>query len=272
MGTSIAYKNSIIDYCHYGSGDEILICLHGFGEDATSFSIFKNNISNRFTIIAINMPFHGATVWNQGLLFSPADLHEIIESLVKICKPQTADYKIYFLGYSMGGRLGLSYFQQYPQFVKSISLVAPDGLHKNNWYWFATQTTIGNRLFKFTMQQPQWFMGMVKLLGKIGLLNKSVAKFAAYYLDDETIRIALYKRWTTMRKFRPNLPLIKRLVAANKVPVKMLFGEHDRIILYQRGQNFQQGLDGLIEVKIIKAGHQLLQEKYVAAIVSLLGD
>ncbi len=272
MGNFIAYKNSSIHYCHYGSGNELLICLHGFGEEASSFSFLEKTLGSRFTIIGINMPFHGETVWNEGLLFSPEDLHEIIVSLVKISKPQTADYKVHFLGYSMGGRLVLAYFQQYPQLVKSISLVAPDGLHKNNWYWFATQTAIGNRLFKFTMQQPQWFMGMVKLLGKIGLLNKSVAKFVAYYLGDENIRTALYKRWTTMRKFRPDLPLIKKRIAENKVPVKMLFGEHDRIILYQRGQSFQQGQEGLIEVRIIKAGHQLMQQKYVSEIAALLAD
>ncbi len=272
MVNLFAYKNSSIHYCLYGSGEELLICFHGFGEEATSFFFLEKVVGNRFTIIAISMPFHGDTAWNEGLLFSPQNLHEIIGGIVKVCKPQTPDYKVHFLGYSMGGRLVLAYFQQYPQLVKSIALVAPDGLYKNNWYWFATQTTIGNRLFKFTMQQPQWFTGMIKLLGKMGLLNKSVAKFVSYYLGDENIRTALYKRWTTLRKFQPNLPLIKRLIAADKVPVEMLFGEYDRIILYQRGEQFQQGHEEMIEVKIIKAGHQLMQEKYVAEITNLLAD
>ncbi len=221
-------------------------------------------------MIAINMPFHGETAWTQGLLFTPEDLYDIIGALVQACRPRPAGYKIHFLAYSMGGRLALAYFQQYPQLVKSLVLVAPDGLHKNRWYWFATQTNIGNRLFKFTMKQPQWFLGMVKMLGKINLLNKSVAKFVGYYLGDQGIRTALYQRWTTMRKFRPDLPLIRSLISQNKMPVALLFGLHDRIILYQRGQHFQKGQEALIRVEVIKAGHQLLQEKYADKIAELL--
>ena len=270
MGHFVLYKNSKVHYSTYGHGAALLICLHGFGEEAASFSFLEKAIGHSFTLIAINMPFHGETVWNEGLLFTPEDLHEIIISLVQTCRPQPIPEKINFLAYSMGGRLALAYFQQYPQLVKSISLVAPDGLHKNRWYWFATQTSAGNRLFKFTMQQPQYFLGMVKILGKINLLNKSVAKFVACYLEDETIRTALYKRWTTMRRFRPNLPLIQQLIRQNKIPTKMLFGEHDRIILYHRGQKFQRGLEEWVGVKTIKAGHQLLQEKYTGEIIELL--
>jgi len=151
-----------------------------------------------------------------------------------------------------------------------MAFTAPDGLHKNRWYWFATQTAIGNRLFKFTMHHPFWFLGMVKLLGRINLLNKSVSKFVAYYLGDKSIRTDLYKRWTTLRKFRPQLRLIKELITEHKVPVKILFGEHDRIILYPSGIKFQGSQQDLISVKVIKAGHQLLQEKYVDEIVELL--
>lgn len=270
MGQFFSYKNSSIHYSQYGNGDELLICLHGFGEEATSFAFLDKAVGHQFTILAINTPFHGDTVWNEGLLFTPENLHEIILGLVEVCMTKAINQKINFLGYSMGGRLVLAYFQQYPRFVKSIALVTSDGLHKNCWYWFATQTGLGNRLFKFTMQQPYWFLGMAKMLGKIGLLNKSVVKFVAYYLGDEGIRTALYKRWTTMRKFNPDLPLIKRLVAENNVPAKMLFGLHDRIIRYQPGQQFQQGQEALIGITVIRAGHQLMQEKYVAEIVGLL--
>ena len=270
MGQFISYKNSSIHYCKYGNGNELLICLHGFGEEASSFAFLEKPIGHRFTIIAINMPFHGETIWNDGLLFSPEDLQEIIVAIIKSCKPQLLKYKLNFLAYSMGGRLVLGYFQRYPDLVKTITLVAPDGLHKNRWYWFATQTSIGNRLFKFTMQQPQWFLGMVKLLGKVNLLNRSVVKFVGYYLGDENIRTALYKRWTTMRKFRADLQLIRKLAEEKKVSLKMLFGQYDRIIIYQRGLNFQKGQEAFIEVKVIKAGHQLLQQKYVDEILQLL--
>jgi len=56
----------------------------------------------------------------------------------------------------MGGRVSLYIAQQFPQQIRSIALMAPDGLHQNIWHKLATQTIIGNQLFHFTMNYPQW--------------------------------------------------------------------------------------------------------------------
>jgi len=259
----LPYKHSFIHYLKFGQGIKFLFCFHGYGEDAQSFTFLRSVLGNDYTLIAIDFPFHGKTKWNEGFEFTPDDLQEIINGIVPL-ELQT----ISMLGYSMGGRIALTMLQQFPSKTDSVVLIAPDGLHKNFWYWFSTQTSMGNKLFDYTMKKPWWFFSGMTFLTKFRLLNKSIFKFAHTYLDDDRERMMLYKRWTTMRKFVPQSAIITAALRKYKIPLKMLFGSYDRIILAERSTSLDKTND-TITVKKIKAGHQLLKEKYSKEIAVL---
>jgi pimeloyl-ACP methyl ester carboxylesterase len=259
----IPYKNSQISYLKFGTGTKFLFCFHGYGEDAYSFLFLEKALGIDYTIIALDFPFHGRTEWNEGLEFSPADLKSIVEAIVPL-ELQT----ISIIGYSMGGRIALAMLLQISPRIERIVLVAPDGLHKNFWYWFSTQTSIGNRLFGYTMKHPHWFFGGMKFLRSLNLLNKSIFRFAHSYLDDIEEREMLYKRWTTMKRFTPKPFAITKTLKQYSIPLRMLFGSYDRIILSQRSSSLDKKND-TVSVKTIKAGHQLLKEKYAKDIAVL---
>ncbi len=259
----LPYKNSQVHYLKFGSGTKFLFCFHGYGEDAHSFRVLEKALGKDYTFIAIDFPFHGMTAWNEDLEFTPADLEKIINAIVPLELQM-----ISLIGYSMGGRLALALMQAIPSRVERMVLVAPDGLHKNFWYWFATQTRPGNRLFGYTMKTPYWFFGGMRFLKNFRLLNKSIFKFAHSYLDDPRERELLYQRWTTMRKFNPRSSVITAVLRKYRIPVRMLFGSYDRIILSKRSSNLDNKNDA-ITVKTIRAGHQLLKEKYVKDIAAL---
>ena len=258
----LPYKNSYVHYLKFGSGTRFLFCFHGYGEDASSFVFLEKVLGHDHTLIALDFPFHGHTEWKEGS-FTTTDLKEIINAIVPL-ELQT----ISILGYSMGGRLGLSLLQEIPSRIDRIVLVAPDGLHKNFWYWFSTQTALGNKLFSYTMRNPSWFFGGMQFLRRFRLLNKSIFKFAHSYLDDTGERTLLYQRWTTMRKFRPRSSQITTALNRYQIPVRMLFGSYDRIILSKRSASLDKKND-TITVKTIRAGHQLLKEKYAKDIAIL---
>lgn len=259
----LTYRNSVIHYLKFGSGTKFLFCFHGYGEDASSFITLESALGKDHTLIALDFPFHGHTEWNEGLEFTTEDLQNIISNIVPL-ELQT----ISLLGYSMGGRLALSLLQEIPSKIDRVVLIAPDGLHKNFWYWTATQTAFGNWLFGYTMRKPGWFFKAMALLKNIGLMNKSIFKFAHSYLDDYMERDMLYKRWTTMRKFRPKTSRITDVLKEYQIPLRMLFGSYDRIILTKRSTNLNRDND-TVKVKTIKAGHQLLKDKYAKNIAAL---
>lgn len=256
----IAYRNSTIHYYSLGNGKEWLFCFHGYGELGSSFEIFEELLGYRYTLIALDFPFHGETDWQEGLLFEITDIIEIIN----LIKPK--DQPMSLLGYSMGGRVAMQLVQTIPHQIKKLVLVAPDGLHKNKWQWLSTKTKIGNQLFAHTMHKPGWMMGLMNVAARLGIFNKSILKFVHYYLDDAGQRLILYRRWTTMRKFSPDLALLKKSIIKNKIPVHILFGKYDRVIMSNHGFAFSKNAGAYIKVIEIQAGHLLLREKYAPLI------
>lgn len=259
------FKNSVINYYVYGSGSKLLFCFHGYAEDGTSFSFLENHLGETYTLYAIDFPFHGKTEWNEQEPLSAKDFLVILDL---INPKQNTSFSV--LAYSMGGRIAMHLLQAIGQKIEKVILIAPDGLRENFWYKLSAQTAIGNKLFKKTMQQPRLFFLFLNGAGKIKLLNKSIVKFVHYYLDDENERLLLYKRWTVMRGFKPDLAAIKKTCVERNIQLHLLFGSFDRIILSKRANIFKKEKN--IQIQIVEAGHQLLKQKYACYIVPLLNN
>jgi len=268
----ILYKNSIISYYRFGAGAKVVLCFHGYGEDATGFDFLAKYSGEDYCFISIDLPYHGQTDWKEGLNFTVKDLQQIIKEIpeIKNLKPESLNHRLTLLGFSLGGRIALSLFQMIPEQIEKMILLAPDGLKINFWYWLSTQTWIGNKLFAFTMKHPEWFFGFLKLLNKLHLVNTSIFKFVNYYIGDKLVRQLLYQRWTTLRKIKPDISLIKSLIAGYKTIVRLIYGEHDRIILPSRGEKFKQGIEEQCSLSIIHSGHQVLHEKHAKEIIEAL--
>jgi pimeloyl-ACP methyl ester carboxylesterase len=268
----IIFRNSTIGYCRFGSGPRPALCFHGFGEDAASFNFLIKYAGSQYTFFSIDLPFHGKTEWNDGLTFTTSDLLQIVEEVLQQnnYKLQTTNYKLTLLGFSLGGRIALSLFQLMPGKIEKLVLLAPDGLKINFWYWLATQTWAGNKFFHFTMKHPGWFFGFLKMLNKLKLVNSSVFKFVNYYIGEAEVRRLLYARWTCMRKFRPGIKRIKSLIREKNCKVRLVYGEHDRIILSSVGERFRKGIEEQCLLSVIHSGHQVLHEKHAEEILPAL--
>jgi pimeloyl-ACP methyl ester carboxylesterase len=261
----IRYKSSIINYSVWGTGVKHVICFHGYGEDATSFEFLGTHLGDSFSFYSIELPFHGRTKWNDGLNFSSDDL-------VAICKeiPTLKDNNLTLLGFSLGGRACLSLYQKMPDKIERMVLLAPDGLKINSWYWLATQTWVGNKFFAFTMKHPGWFFSFLKLLNKLKLVNASIFKFVNYYIGDKEVRRLLYARWTCLRRLKPDLSLIKKQIIKNETFIRLVYGNHDRIILSSVGQKFCNAVGSNCKLIEIQSGHQVLHEKHIDELVPAL--
>jgi pimeloyl-ACP methyl ester carboxylesterase len=254
-------NNSTIHYSVGGSGSRLLICLHGYGESAASFAFLETALGKDFTLLAIDFPFHGETDWKDGLYFEPRDLVEMLLTIAPGL-PGSAEAAVApwtLLGYSMGGRIALHLLQLIPDKIGRLVLLAPDGLVMNPWYWLATQTKSGNKLFKFTMAHPHWLFTFLRAANRFKWVNPGIYKFTHRYIDDEKVRHELYTRWTTMRGFRPHLKNIRTLIRNRNIPVYLSYGRYDRIIRVKNGERFRNGIEAQCHLQLLPTGHQLLQ-------------
>lgn len=265
----LSYKSSQIGYYCFGEGPRVVLCFHGYGEDGTMYSFLEKHAGNEYLFVAIDLPFHGRTVWNEGLVFTYIDLEKIISEILQE-NGNGAGSNLTLMGFSLGGRMALSIYLTQPTIAKKVILLAPDGLKVNFWYWLSTRTWIGNKLFAFTMKHPKWFFGFLELMNKMGLVNASIFKFVSFYIGNKEARLLLYQRWTSLRYLKPNLEKIKASVRKYKTPVRLVYGKHDRIILPVRGEQFRMGIEEYCVLKVIESGHQVLHEKHVEEIVGVL--
>jgi pimeloyl-ACP methyl ester carboxylesterase len=260
----LRYKNSVISYYRFGNGPGIAVCFHGYGEDATMFSFFAKYAGDQYSFYSIDLPFHGKTDWKEGLDFTHEDLVQITSMITNSAA------KLTVMGFSLGGRIALSLYQADPKKVEKLILLAPDGLKINFWYWLATQTWVGKKFFAFTMKNPGWFFGFLKLLNKLKLVNASIFKFVNFYIGDAEVRRLLYNRWVTLRKIKPGIKSIKFSIRENKTPVRLIYGKHDRIIISSVGEKFKNGIEEYCRLTMIHSGHQVLHEKHIDEILPAL--
>lgn len=293
---SLTFRQSRISYYRWGKGPRLLLCFHGYGESAPGFSFLEDFLGDAFTILAIDLPFHGQTDWKEAPL-TPTTLLTIIDEILAgsptvapvAAGPPAVTASIsgeltpekgapalveslgwWLMGYSMGGRIALSLLEHAPERIDRLILLAPDGLVVNPWYWLATQTRPGRQLFKWTIYHPGWFFLVLRMGNKLGLVNPSVYKFVANYVDNKEIRSALYTRWTGLRLFKPRLAVIKNIIRTRQLPVQLLYGKFDRIIRVERGEQFRKGIEPWCELTVIPAGHQLLKKDHIQALLCAL--
>ncbi|UYQ92482.1 alpha/beta hydrolase [Chitinophaga horti] len=257
----IPYGHSKFHAVTYGNGPELLICLHGFGENAAHFECLQSSLGDQFTLLALNMPFHGETVWQEQRTFEKEDLINIFQKILQ----HQGKQKFSLLGYSMGGRLALCIIERMAGQINHLVLIAPDGLKNNPWHMFVTQTRWGNRIFKHTTYHPAFFFRLLTLTNRLGMINQSVYKFAFHSMDKLEKRELVYTVWTALRRMMPSRKRCKVLLAKHHIPTLMMFGKYDRVIPPVLGYRFS---DGTFPCKIIvlNKGHQLLSETLGAII------
>lgn len=264
----ITHKNSVIHYRQFGDGPKLLFCFHGYGRESYTFSFLERRLGNAFTIIAIDIPFHGLTEWKDELIFKPEYLAKFILDIRSSL--QKDDIKFSVLGFSMGGRIALYLTQLLAEKVERLVLLAPDGLSFNFWRWLGSGTWIGSKLLHYTIHHPGWLKWLINKAEKWHLIHRSLADFVRYYIYNEEHRKTLYRRWISMRKFKPAPAKLKRLITKNRIPVRMLFGAFDRVIPHKGGERFKQGIEQFAAVEVVEAGHHLLSEVHVRKIAQLI--
>lgn len=250
----ISFRNQYLHYQLIGNGPRWVIALHGYGESGISFHPLASEMSRECTFICPDLPLHGKSAWEPATPFAPADLEEIIQLLMQ----EHGFNSLVLAGYSMGGRLVSCLVTNSRLPIEELWLFAPDGFHRNPWYWIATQTGWGNRLFKFTMQQPQWFLKAMKIARSLKLLHPGIYKFSIQFLMQEKARKDLYERWTFYKNFKVNQAELKDQLIANQIPLRQFFGKFDRIIPPSHGRWMQENNAALSTTILLNTGHRLL--------------
>lgn len=104
---------------HLGNTYPTLIMLHGFISDQSTFQKLEQKLQNKgFNILKIDLPGHGNDQSNDEVTW---DMHYICHE-IKVLIDYYNLKTVYLYGYSMGGRIALSFSIQYPKVLQGLIL------------------------------------------------------------------------------------------------------------------------------------------------------
>jgi len=256
------FKGYKVSYEKWGKGKEVLIAFHGFGQSSSVFSNLAPALEDTFTVYACSLFYHDESKLPEHLKPGTALPPEfLVEGVLEFCR-QNSIGTFSLMGYSLGGRLSLQLVQSIPQKINSLILLAPDGVKKSRWYYFATNHFLGKRLFRKMVYQPQIFFSLVNTFRATGIVNEKMKKFVHSQFGDQQNRLKVMNVWNTYSIITPRIRTVKSIIKEHSIRTLIFTGTYDPVLDAEIGKIMSEGLEGEVKWIKIKAGHDLLKPAY----------
>ncbi len=133
-------RNIEIGYIDQGSGDRVILLIHGLGSNAKGWLKNIPALAKEYRVIAIDLPGYGISdkeAYQYSLSFYAEVLTEMLTKL-------DID-KATFVGHSMGGQIAMITSLNYPERVENLVLISPAGFERfleGEGDWFKNVMTV----------------------------------------------------------------------------------------------------------------------------------
>ena len=159
------------------------------------------------------------------------------------------------MGYSMGGKLALMLHQWQLLPLKSLCLIAADGIRSHPIQDWAMYSWLGKWIFAQSLRMPGLVRWLVKQLYRFRLLDRFLYRMMDANYRNETNRHQL-KRATELYS-QERLHRARMFAQAKEFPVLLIFGKRDPLFPKKAAQSF---IAALPQGKLLltDTGHELL--------------
>ena len=258
MKSTFTYHDITLEYLNIGDGSDVILCLHGFGRNAEDFAIFESLLQPNQRILAVNLLAHGNSIFPATRISRKPLTKEEWSTLIAALLQSLNIERFHLAGYSMGGRMAMVLMEQMPEKIKSLILLAPDGL-KINWiYRFVSETKMGRILYRSIIENPNWILRIVDLLRLIRLLHPKIQRFVHVQLETRSKRQLVYNAWLIHRHLFPRLSTVAGNIEKHAIPFELIFGIYDKVIPARDGKRLLQHFRKATHPVLINLGHRLM--------------
>ena len=129
--------------------------------------------------LMVHLAAHGRSSGHHRPL-EPGDWFSAIDSLLA---DEGWCFDGILIGYSLGGRVALSWWAREPERFSRVVLMAPDGLIKNVGYRFAVDTAVGRAWLGQSERQRERIVRHMDWLRRRGLLPEHFYQFSLFHLE-----------------------------------------------------------------------------------------
>jgi pimeloyl-ACP methyl ester carboxylesterase len=231
-----------IFWCETGDNHHpVVIFLHGSWDDSSQWENTTDLLSKNFHCLALDLLGFGnsTAIQTPTSIENEADcLHEFLTAL--------KFRQVYLVGHSLGAWIAISYTLKYPELIKGVVAISPEGFSLNNLQQYSLPTKL---LLAHPWLFRLWLRGL-QLITSVSDHANSLEKTQAYW--------DLFKKFpiTCSLFFRRSIPAIRRELVADRLsqfrpPLLVLDYESDSPCIVKKSQANTKAVQK-IEYKLIK--------------------
>jgi pimeloyl-ACP methyl ester carboxylesterase len=226
---------------------KVVIAFHGFDRKAKEMENFMPLYDSNTSMLSISLLHHGSSKPLPPIPLkeplSPKLLIDAIESYIGL-----ENVRLELLGYSMGARIALKLFQDFPdKFFRIISL-APDGLKMGRFYKFIVNTRIGRFTWGLVDKYPKINRFILDTSRSLRIISDHKHHFGRFHTDNPEIRKRVAYGWVGHKEFWPEENKLANVLTENvssEKAVYFIFGNRDKIIPFSWSIPLQKKLKQL---------------------------
>lgn len=239
----------------FGTGPELLIALHGFSDRARMFAVLAPALAKRYTVVAIDWPFHGQTEWAKNT-FTKEDLLDIVRQIAE----NEGKERFSLMGFSFGARLAQAMLPELVGQLNKLYLLSPDGV-KTKGMTAATRTPVWVRhLLYRILQNPNWFIQLVRFGRSLRLVPPLIHHFLTNNLNRPERFRRTFGCWLAMDSFYLGRRRIKAILQKSQLPTDVHIGLNDPML---QQATLKKQYEGMPNVRVFWSddGHRLVSEE-----------
>ena len=248
------HQQARIHCLRFGQGKELLIAIHGFGDRARLFAILEQALTERYTVVAFDLPFHGQTEWPERS-FTKEDLLAVVRLILS----HEGQSRFSLMGFSFGARLVQAMLPDLLPQLDKLYLLSPDGIRTKGMST-AVRTPVWVRVLLFhLLKKPEWFVQLLHLGRRLHIVPGLVVHFLAFNLTREERFRRTFGCWLALNSFYLKRRRIKEIWQQSGLPVDIYFGTKDEMIHSPTLHKMVEGLPN-VHLFIMDEGHRLIGE------------
>lgn len=253
----------------YGSGNAILLALHGFGRSGGRMERLGLSLAEQFTTLAPDLPYHGQSEW-----YSDRYTTDEFTAMLQQLLDRYRDRPVFMLGHSLGGRYLSSCLAglHHPD-LRDLVLVAPDGAGGRYTNWIDTLPATLLKPLARISERPRAILRLTQWLGKRGVINRYSAEYLKYNLNDRPFRRRLAGTLRSVLKFPPRPASFERALKDRGMHCTVFVGDKDPLLHHDRLSSMYEPLPS-VSLHQYTGSHwlpeRLLAEYYRKSLVTVL--
>ncbi len=250
----------------WGRGPELIIALHGYGHTGYRFANLARELGPSYTLCAPDLPFHGDTRWHEDTF----DRRELRTVLRTIAERKHHD-RFHLLGHSLGGRIALRLAPRLKEDLKSLHLLAPDGLGGPYTAWIDYMPNLFRKQLGKLLEHPNGVLRISRFLYRRKLIDAFALKYLQYQLQDPSYRERVRGVWRSINNFRLRQHQIIPHLSDARFPIVLLAGNYDSLIDLARIERWFEALPQA-QFRVVNSGHDLPPEVVASLFLKILEE